>query len=89
MTVSVSYVCVMHVCVVLSVIVQVHVFTPSLSLRHAGLVSHPPTMAAWQFLSQARNQGRWQSPAASGNVVIMDFSLALRMCRDLGIRLVF
>ena len=43
---SVSYVCVMHVCVVLSVIVQMHVFTSSLSLRHEGLVSQPPTMAA-------------------------------------------
>ena len=71
--VSVSYVCFMHACVVLRVIVQMHVFTSSFSLRHEGLVSHPPTMAAWQSLSQARNQGRWQSPAASGNMVIMVF----------------
>ena len=55
------------------VMVQMHVFTSSLSLRHEGLASQPPTMAAWQSLSQARNQGRWQSPAASGNMVIMVF----------------
>ena len=40
--VSVSYVCVMHTCVVLSVTVQMHVFTSSLALGHEGLVSHPP-----------------------------------------------
>ena len=73
MIVSVSYVCVMHVCVVLSVIVQMHVFTSSLYLRHEGLVSHPPTMAAWQSLSQARNQGRWQSPATKRHMVRMVF----------------
>ena len=69
MIANVRHVCVMHI--VLGVIVQMHVFTPSLSLRHEGLVSHPPTMAAWQSPSQARDQGRWQSPAAGGIMVIM------------------
>ena len=40
--VGVSFVLVMHVGVVLSVIVQMHVFTASLFLRHEGLVSDPP-----------------------------------------------
>ena len=66
-----------------------HVLTPSLSLRHQGLVSQPPTMAAWQLLSQARNQGRWQSPATDSNIVKKVSSLALRVCRNLGIGLVF
>ena len=42
--------------IMLSIIVQMHVFKPSLSLRHESLVSNPPTMAAWHLLTQARNQ---------------------------------
>ena len=89
MIVSVSYVCVMHVCVVLSVIVQMHVFTSSLSLRHEGFGEPPPhhgRLAIAEPSKEPRPVAKSGSQRQHGDHGLLHLHC---VCRDLGIGLVF